>query len=302
MQYLSIRSKRHADKILCPKTGAHTFPSEAAYITTKMWKKIQGFNVHRLLLSFPEASQHVRNIWAKDMEFFHSCGKTETFGEAITRFRAQGLTMTLARSATVCILIPTKFMMRDVENNHFPSFEEDVKFVDDTRNMFQCMYHHPETLDAEYGETSLDEKFDIMDSFVRVTPMPIKSGEMVFLCNCGDAYKYYGCVHSGVMSMLWNQDMTFPDTVRAHPLKAKEPKKVLNPFEAVAKRKKDRKEKEEPAPAASRVIWNPVLPAYSPPVEDSGASMGAKGTVPVLPPTVMHCLSFPTKRCFDGFS
>ena len=302
MQYLSIRSKRHADKILCPKTGAHMFPSEATYITTKMWKKIQGFNVHRLLLSFPEASQHVRNIWAKDMEFFHSCGKTETFGEAITRFRAQGLTMTLARSATVGILIPTKHMMRDIENNHFPSFEEDVKFVDDTRNMFQCLYHHPETLDAEYGETSLEEKLDLMDSFVRVTPMPIKSGEMVFLCNCGDAYKYYGCVHSGVMSMLWNQDMTFPDTVRAHPLKAKEAKKKLNPFEAVAKRQKDRKEKEEPAPPASRVIWKPVLPAYSPPVEDSGASMGAKGTVPVLPPTVMHCLSFPTKRCFDGFS
>ena len=102
--------------------------------------------------------------------------------------------------------------------------------------------------------------------------------------------------------MLWNQDMTFPDTVRAHPLKAKEAKKTLNPFEAVAKRQKDRKEKEEPAPPASRVIWKPVLPAYSPPVEDSGASMGAKGTVPVLPPTVMHCLSFPMKRCFDGFS
>ena len=45
--------------------------------------------------------------------------------------------------------------------------------------------------------------------------------------------------------MLWNQDMTFPDTVRAHPLKAKETKKVLNPFDAVAKRKKDKKEKEE---------------------------------------------------------
>ena len=104
--------------------------------------------------------------------------------------------------------------------------------------------------------------------------------------------------------MLWNQDMTFPDTVRAHHLKAKETKKVLNPYEAVAKRKKDRKEKEEPAPAESRVIWNPVLPAYSPPIEDSGASMGAKGncTVPVLPPAVMHCLSYTTKRCFDGFS
>jgi hypothetical protein len=37
--------------------------------------------------------------------------------------------------------------------------------------------------------------------------------------------------------MLWNLDMTFPDVERAHHLKAKQTKKVLNPFEAVAKRK-----------------------------------------------------------------
>ncbi len=78
---------------------------------------------------------------------------------------------------------------------------------------------------------------------------------------------------------------------------------MLNPFEAVAKRKKDRKEKEGSAPAESHVLWKPVLPTYSPPIEDSGASMGAKGkcTVPVLPPAVMQCLSYPTKRCFMVF-
>ncbi len=83
MQYLSIRSMKHADKILCPITGAHKFPSEATYITSKLWKKIQEFKVHRLLLSYCEASQHVRKVWADDMEFFHSCCKNESFGEAI---------------------------------------------------------------------------------------------------------------------------------------------------------------------------------------------------------------------------
>jgi hypothetical protein len=112
LQYLSIRSKKRADKILCPKTGAHIFPSEATYIPSKLWKKIQDFKVHRLLLSYCEASQHVRNIWAEDMELFHGCGKGESFGEAITRFRASGLKLKLARSATVGILIPTKSMMR----------------------------------------------------------------------------------------------------------------------------------------------------------------------------------------------
>jgi hypothetical protein len=63
---------------------------------------------------------------------------------------------------------------------------------------------------------SVEEKLEIMESFVRVTHMPIKSSEMVFLCNCGDACRNYGCVHSGVVSMLWNPDMTFPDVERAH--------------------------------------------------------------------------------------
>ncbi len=186
MQYLSIRSKKHADKILCPITGAHKFPSEATYITSKLWKKIQEFKVHRLLLSYCEASQHVRKLWAEDMEFFHSCGKDESFGEAIARFRAAGLRMNLARSATVGFLIPTGSMMRDVENLHFETFAEEEKCVEDCRVMYECMYHREGDLDAEYGETSMEDKLDIMESFVRVTPMPIKSGEMVFLCSSCD--------------------------------------------------------------------------------------------------------------------
>jgi hypothetical protein len=138
------------------------------------------------------------------MEFFHSCGKDESFGEAITRFRAAGLRMNLARSATVGILIPTRSMMRDVENMRFETFAEEDKCVEDCRVMYECMYHRECDLDAQYGETSVEDKLDVMESFVRVTPMPIKSGELVFLCNCGDAYKNSACVHSGVMSMLWN--------------------------------------------------------------------------------------------------
>ena len=43
--------------------------------------------------------------------------------------------------------------------------------------------------------------------------------------------------------MLWNQDMKFSDAERAHHLKAKQTKKALNPFEAVAKRHKLDKDK-----------------------------------------------------------
>ncbi len=200
------------------------------------------------------------------MEFFHACGKEESFGEAITRLRASGLKMKLARSATVGILIPTKSMMR----------QEEVQCVEHCRVMYECMYHRDGGFEADYGDTSVEEKLEIMEGFVRVTPMPIKSGEMVFLCNCGDAYKNYGCLHSGVVLMLWNLEMTFPDVERAHLLKAKQTKKGPNPFDAVVKRNKKEKIAESSAQDDPKVIWKPVLPAYSAPLEDSSASMAAK--------------------------
>jgi hypothetical protein len=133
--------------------------------------------------------------------------------------------------------------------------------VKDCRVMYECMYHREGEFDAEYGAMSVEDNLDIMDSFVRVTPMPIKSGEMVFLCNCGEAYKNYACVHSGVLSMLWNLDMIFPDAERAHHLKVKQTKKVLNSFEAVAKRNKKDKISDSSAPddPTGKVIWNPCF-------------------------------------------
>ena len=49
-KYLEALSKRHADKILRPVSGAHVFPT-VPVITTKMWAKFHKFNVNRLLLS-----------------------------------------------------------------------------------------------------------------------------------------------------------------------------------------------------------------------------------------------------------
>ncbi len=99
--------------------------------------------------------------------------------------------------------------------------------------------------------------------------------------------------------MLWNQDMTFPDAERVHHLKAKQTKKALNPFEAVAKRHKLDKAKisDSSAQADPKVIWKPVLPTYSAPLEESGASMAAKSTCieRALPQAVMHFLSLPCK-------
>ncbi len=92
--------------------------------------------------------------------------------------------MKLASSATVGILIPTKSMMRQLDLQKFPSFEVKVQCVEDCRVIYACMYHRDGNFDADYGDLSVEDKLEIMESFVPVTPMPIKTGEIVFLCNC----------------------------------------------------------------------------------------------------------------------
>jgi hypothetical protein len=93
---------------------------------------------------------------------------------------------------------------------------------------------------------------------------------MEFFHTCGKGESF------GEVSMLWNPEMTFPDVERAHLLKAKQTKKGSNPIEAVAKRNKKEKNAEPSAQDDPKVIWKPVLPAYSAPLEDSRASMAAK--------------------------
>ena len=56
------------------------------------------------------------------------------------------------------------------------------------------------------------DALEVMESFVRVTPLATKVGDMTFLCVCADAYQAYACVESLVLSMLFNPDLEVPDT------------------------------------------------------------------------------------------
>jgi hypothetical protein len=66
---------------------------------------------------------------------FKVVAKGESFGVAITRLRASGLTMMLARTATGGILIPSKSLMRHIEVQKFETVEEEEACVEDCRVM-----------------------------------------------------------------------------------------------------------------------------------------------------------------------
>jgi hypothetical protein len=94
---------------------------------------------------------------ADDMEFFQGCSIGESFGEAITRFRASGLMMTLARMATGGILVPTKSLMRHIEVEKFDTVEEEEACVEDCRVMYDCLYHRDGNFNADYGDMSVED-------------------------------------------------------------------------------------------------------------------------------------------------
>ncbi len=106
----------------------------------KIWKKIQDFKVCRLLLSYCEASQHVRKLRGGDMEFFQGCGKGESFREAISRLRASGMTMKQARTASGGILMPTKSLMRHIELQKFDTVEGEEACVEECRILYNCNF------------------------------------------------------------------------------------------------------------------------------------------------------------------
>ncbi len=89
--------------------------------------------------------------------------------------------------------------MRHIDLQKFVIFEEEEA---DCRVLYDCLYHQDGNFDGDYGDMTVQDKLEIMECFVRVTPMPIKSGEMVFLCTCGVNYQNCACEHSGVVSML----------------------------------------------------------------------------------------------------
>ncbi len=195
------------------------------------------------------------------MAVFHTSAPGESFHDAITRLRDNGLAMKLARSATGGILMPTKSFYSRLANMGFESYEEVDKAVHDHRVQYECVYPCNDTFDAEYGDKTVEDKLEITENFVRVTPMPVRSGKLVFICNCKDGYSNYACDHSIVLSMLWNPKLNFQDVERAAQLKAKEVKKASTPFDDVNKRKKKQYE-EQQEKDDGKVKWDPVFPKY----------------------------------------
>ena len=76
------------------------------------------------------------------------------------------------------------------------------------------------------------DTLDLMDSFNYIKLLPKKSGQMVFLCTCADAYQSYCCVESVLLSLLSNPELEVADIARLKQLNERERAARANPFTA----------------------------------------------------------------------
>ena len=209
-QYISDLSKRHADKILDPKTGAHRFPMLPT-ISTSMWCKVQKFDLMRLLLSVSVGSKDTRKKWEDELEWFH---EVETDGKVFTdivqMYREAGNRMHVARSTLEALIMPTDKGIRQLKYHYqgqSPKFEEFAAEMQNLANAYRCMIDTADQFEVEFPQYTLKDTLDLMESFNYIRPLAIKSGDQVFLCTCCDAYQKYCCAESTALSLLFNHDL-----------------------------------------------------------------------------------------------
>ena len=127
---------------------------------------------------------------------------------------------------------------------------------------------------------SPEDTLVLMDSFNYIKPLKVKSGQMVWLCTCADAYQSYCCVESVILSLRFNPVLEVPDIARLKQIKERERAAHANPFNAATfdiekKKERDRKKAEKLEPN-----WKPAMASFSATHQFSAAAMALQGGRP----------------------
>jgi hypothetical protein len=247
-------------------------------IDTKMWVKVQKFDGMRLLLATCTGSQHAKKSWERELDFFQEVeAEGKMFSDIIREFREQQGKMHVARSTLEGIIMPTdkfiKFLTRHFSGKD-ASFEDYQREVNREAEACNILFNKTEEFESEYPQYRLDDVLELMEHFHHIKPLPIKSGEQVFLCTCCDAYQKYCCVESTVLSLLYNLELEVPDIERLKQIKEREKLVRANPFNAKSIREKKRKEDKAKEKAAPK--WNPHMPVYASCAPGSAADMALR--------------------------
>jgi hypothetical protein len=135
-----------------------------------------------------------------------------------------------------------------------------------------------------YGLSNSYRMYMILTYFgLRITPLPVKCGDLLFLSTTPECYRSYVSIETVVLSMLFNKDLKVPDSKSATQIKNREKAKAANPFtlRAIVAKEKKAAEKIEPrwAPVIETVPVSVVVDELQKPV-DVRRLVPSRGTGP----------------------
>ena len=254
-KYVADLSEKHACKVLNQTTDKHMFQSLPS-ISTKMWNLVQKFDVSLLMLSRIEGGEAVAEQWSRALKFFEQAvfesvasrddmQEPASITELIRDFYARGNKVGIARSSIIGLLMPDAQLVSHLrrkyklEAHSLRNIEELRGYLDPIFTLFQDLFHRTGEWDAEYHDKDVEDTLVIMESFVRlnfenslsllhprltlligrVMPLPVKHGELLFKSTTRECFSSFVSVESVVMSMVFNRDLTVPDTLSAVQLK-----------------------------------------------------------------------------------
>ena len=139
-----------------------------------------------------------------------------------------------------------------------PTFEDYQTEVAKEAKAFEHLFNGTVSFEVDYPQYQVDDVLDLMEYFHHIRPLPIKSGDQVFLCTCCDAYQNYCCVESTALSLLYNSELEVPDIAQLQQIKEREKALLANPFNT--KSIKDKKQKEDKAKEKAAPKWKPHMP------------------------------------------
>ena len=187
-------------------------------ISTKLWGKVQKFDIMRLLLCTSTGSKHAKKSWLDELDYFHAIDTDGMlYTEIIKKFREDRAKIHVPRTTLDAIRMPTTKCLinlrRSFAENHKrePTFEDYQAEVAKDAKAFLQLFNDTDTFHVDFPQYSVEDVLDLMESFHHIKPLSVKSGDQVFLCTCCDAYQSYCCVESTALTLLYNSELEVPD-------------------------------------------------------------------------------------------
>ena len=178
VKYVGDLSEAHAVRLRDPESGALKFPS-LPNISRKLWRRVQDFDISRLILSEMEGSLANRDQWEHEMNWFHpleddlQCEELPSVTSSLKLYHDGGRKIGLARRDVLGVLMPTQSLLEHMRKKYkLEAFtQENINRLQDRlaplRAMYVELFNHTQRFFVTYPDSDSKLVLKVMESFDR---------------------------------------------------------------------------------------------------------------------------------------